>query len=75
MAFDLLPGLQPREWRSTICVLLCRKWEYRGGTDDGPIQHVDLVLIDEKVPFTNCSLLISAYISFFFDYGITSMWF
>ena len=49
MAFDLLPTLRPRQWRSTICVRVCRKWEYRGGTDDGPIQHVDLVLLDEKV--------------------------
>lgn len=48
MAFDLLPTLRPRQWRSTICVRVCRKWEYRGGTDDGPIQHVDLVLLDEK---------------------------
>jgi hypothetical protein len=49
MAFDLLPALRPRAWRSTICVRVCRKWEYRGGTDDGLIQHVDLVLVDEKV--------------------------
>jgi hypothetical protein len=49
MAFDLLPALHPRQWRATICVRICRKWEYRGGTDDGPIQHVDLVLLDEKV--------------------------
>jgi hypothetical protein len=49
MAFDLLPTLRPRQWRATICVRVCRKWEYRGGTDDGPIQHVDLVLLDEKV--------------------------
>jgi hypothetical protein len=50
MAFDLLPNLRPRMWRATICVCVCRKWEYRGGTDDAPIQHVDLVLLDEKVP-------------------------
>jgi hypothetical protein len=49
MAFDLLPALRPRQWRSTVCVRVCRKWEYRGGTDDGPIQHIDLVLVDEKV--------------------------
>ncbi|KAG0516851.1 hypothetical protein BDA96_09G037800 [Sorghum bicolor] len=48
MAFDLLPALRPRQWRSTICVRVCRKWEYHGGTDDGPIQHVDLVLLDEQ---------------------------
>jgi hypothetical protein len=49
MAFSLLPALRPRDWHSTICVRVCRKWEYRGGTDDGPIQHVDLVLVDEQV--------------------------
>lgn len=49
MAFDLLPALRPRQWRATICVGVCCKWEYRGGTDGGPIQHVDLVLLDEKV--------------------------
>ncbi|XP_066316197.1 uncharacterized protein [Miscanthus floridulus] len=48
MAFDLLPALRPRAWRSVICVRVCRKWEYRGGTDDGLIQHVDLVLVDDK---------------------------
>ncbi|XP_066385069.1 uncharacterized protein [Miscanthus floridulus] len=35
--------------RSAICVHVYRKWEYCGGTDDGPIQHVDLVLLVEKV--------------------------
>lgn len=54
MAFDLLPTLRPRQWRVTICVRVCRKWEYRGGTDDGPIQHVDLVLVDAKVSIDHC---------------------
>lgn len=49
MAFSLLPVLRPGDWRATIRVPVCRKWEYRCGTDDGPIQHVDLVLVDEKV--------------------------
>jgi hypothetical protein len=49
MAFDMLPALRPRHWRATVYVRVCRKWEYRGGTDDGPIQHVDLVLLDEQV--------------------------
>lgn len=39
-------------------------WEYRGGTDDGPVQHVDLVLLDEKVHYDNCysysSMLLTA---------------
>lgn len=54
MAFTPLPALRPREWRATICVRVCRKWEYRGGTDDGPIQHVDLVLVDEQVCLSSC---------------------
>lgn len=48
MAFSLLPVLCTGDWRATIRVRVCRKWEYCGGTDDGPIQHVDLVLVDEK---------------------------
>ncbi|CAD6257799.1 unnamed protein product [Miscanthus lutarioriparius] len=48
MAFSMLPTLRPNDWRAVICVRVCRKWEYRGGTDDGPVQHVDLVLLDEQ---------------------------
>ncbi|XP_062227408.1 replication factor A protein 1-like [Phragmites australis] len=48
MAFDLLPTLHPKSKHWVICVRVSRKWEYRGGTDDGPILHVDLVLADEK---------------------------
>lgn len=51
MGFDMLPDLQLRTTRAAICVRASRKWEYRGGTDDCPIQHVDLVLIDAKVGF------------------------
>lgn len=60
MAFDLLPALRPRHWHSTICVRVCRKWQYRGGTDDGPIQHVDLVLLDAEVCGTVSTLLFFA---------------
>jgi len=49
MAFSMLPALRTNDWRAVICVRVCRKWEYRGGTDDGPVQHVDLVLLDEQV--------------------------
>ncbi|XP_062233898.1 uncharacterized protein LOC133931088 [Phragmites australis] len=48
MPFDLLPTLHPKSKHWVICVRASRKWEYRGGTDDGPIAHVDLVLADEK---------------------------
>jgi hypothetical protein len=49
MAFAALPSLRPGDWRATIRVRVCRKWEYQGGTDDGLIQHVDLVLVDKQV--------------------------
>ncbi|KAJ1262209.1 hypothetical protein BS78_09G089300 [Paspalum vaginatum] len=48
MAFDLLPSLRPRVRHAVVRVRVCRKWEFRGGTDDGPISHLDLVLVDEK---------------------------
>ncbi|KAL6596970.1 hypothetical protein ACP70R_047104 [Stipagrostis hirtigluma subsp. patula] len=48
MTFDLLPTLHPRSKHWTICVRVSRMWEYRGGTDDGPIQHLDLVLVDSE---------------------------
>ncbi|XP_062182255.1 uncharacterized protein LOC133886584 isoform X3 [Phragmites australis] len=48
MTFDSLTTLHPKSKHSVVCVRVSRKWEYRGGTDDGPILHIDLVLIDEK---------------------------
>ncbi|CAD6245622.1 unnamed protein product [Miscanthus lutarioriparius] len=48
MAFATLPSLCPGDWRATIRVRVCHKWEYHGGTDDGSIQHMDLVLVDEQ---------------------------
>ncbi|XP_066316178.1 uncharacterized protein [Miscanthus floridulus] len=48
MAFSMLPALRPNDWRAVICVRVCRKWEYHSGTNDGPVQHVDLVLLDEQ---------------------------
>ncbi|WVZ63152.1 hypothetical protein U9M48_012810 [Paspalum notatum var. saurae] len=57
MAFDLLSSLRPRERNAVVRVRVCRKWEFRGGTDDGPIAHVDLVLVDEKVRTTSVETL------------------
>ncbi|KAL6633538.1 hypothetical protein ACP70R_026209 [Stipagrostis hirtigluma subsp. patula] len=48
MRYDPLPTLHSRSKHWTICVRVSRMWEYRGGTDDGPIQHLDLVLIDSE---------------------------
>ncbi|PVH32495.1 hypothetical protein PAHAL_9G413900 [Panicum hallii] len=48
MAFYFIPDLHPQNKFSEIRVSVVWKWEYRGQTDDGPIQHIDLVLADEK---------------------------
>lgn len=55
MAFYFIPDLHPQNKFSEIRVSVVRKWEYRGQTDDGPIQHIDLVLADEKVQNLNNS--------------------
>ena len=39
----------PRDRLKTICVHVSRKWELRGIDDDGPLQHIDLILADDKV--------------------------
>ena len=49
MTFSPLSTLQPKDRHKTICVRVCRKWEFRGQNDDGPLQHVDLILADEQV--------------------------
>jgi hypothetical protein len=49
MAFNLLSEIHSDNHQWTICVLVSRMWHYRGGTDEGPIQHTDLVLLDVEV--------------------------
>lgn len=41
---DLNPG--SRDW--SIHAYISRLWHHRGGTDDGPIKHTDLVLQDKQ---------------------------
>ncbi|KAJ1270376.1 hypothetical protein BS78_06G048300 [Paspalum vaginatum] len=48
MAFALLPSLCPHDRHAVVCARVCQKWELRGGTNDGSIVHLDLILTDEK---------------------------
>ena len=49
MACSLLSEIHKDSHQWTICVLVSRMWHYRGGTDEGPIKHTDLVLLDTEV--------------------------
>jgi len=49
MAINKLSELTIGDDQSTICVLVSRRSHFRGGTDEGPIIHTDLVLIDSEV--------------------------
>ncbi|CAN6324103.1 unnamed protein product [Urochloa humidicola] len=48
MAYKLLSALHLNDHYTRICVRVTRKWEYRGPSDNGVIQHVDLVLADQE---------------------------
>jgi hypothetical protein len=52
MAFSLLSEIHKDSHQWSIRVLVSRMWHYRGGTDDGPIKHTDLVLLDVEVSAT-----------------------
>ncbi|CAN6342885.1 unnamed protein product [Urochloa humidicola] len=43
-----LTALRPKDRQSVICVRVIRKWEFRGNNEKDPIQHIDLVLADQK---------------------------
>jgi len=47
-AYSPLSSLAPRDRLKTIFVRVMRKWEFRGLNDDGPLQHIDLILTDSQ---------------------------
>ncbi|ONM03527.1 Replication protein A DNA-binding subunit B [Zea mays] len=48
MEFTLIPDLVPQNRHAVIKVYVSRKWIFRGAMDNGPIHHIDLVLIDKE---------------------------
>jgi len=48
MEFTLLSELQRHDIHAVIRVSVIRKWDFRGISDIGPVQHVDMVLADEQ---------------------------
>jgi hypothetical protein len=51
MEFNPLSELQCHNVHAAIRVAVIRKWDYRGVSDNDPIQHVDMVFVDEHVRF------------------------
>jgi hypothetical protein len=47
--YTLLPDLAPHKIHAKIQVHVSRKCLFRGATDSGPLQHVDMVLSDREV--------------------------
>ncbi|XP_062188525.1 replication protein A 70 kDa DNA-binding subunit C-like isoform X3 [Phragmites australis] len=48
MSISMLKDIHSRGRHWTVCTRLSRMWDYRGGTDDGDVRHVDLVLLDAE---------------------------
>jgi hypothetical protein len=51
MEFTPLSDLKHHDVNAIVWVCVMRKWDFLGLADNGPIQHVDMVLADEKVCF------------------------
>jgi hypothetical protein len=49
MKFTLLSDLKRHGVNVVVRVCIMRKWDFCSISDNGPIQHVDMVLADEKV--------------------------
>ncbi|XP_062181791.1 replication protein A 70 kDa DNA-binding subunit C-like [Phragmites australis] len=48
MSICMLKDIHPRGRHWTVCTRVSRMWDYRGGTDDDDIRHLDLVLLDAE---------------------------
>jgi hypothetical protein len=55
MEFTLLSNLRRHDVNTAVRVHVVRKWNFQGLSDNGPVQHVDMVLADEEVCFFLCS--------------------
>lgn len=48
MAFNALSELHPGNSLRRVRVYVSRLWHHRGGTDNGPIKHMDLIILDSQ---------------------------
>jgi hypothetical protein len=55
MEFTPLSNLRCHDVNTAVWVCVVRKWDLRGLSDNGPVQHVDMVLADEQECFLLCS--------------------
>nr|XP_045088768.1 uncharacterized protein LOC109769775 [Aegilops tauschii subsp. strangulata] len=60
MAYQALSELKPGVKNWNVCVHVSHLWKYRGGTDIGPVQHVDMVLVNNKIHGVACHTIVEA---------------